>query len=815
MSPTVPFAATVTSLQQLAATGTRTLAAALEYSHDRWQRHILTLDALRERGNQYLAHARSGKPPVLVFDYDIVMDGRTLPQPANYALARIHPPADCPATDPAKRPFVVIDPRAGHGPGIGGFKIDSEIGIALRQGHPCYFVMFFPTPEPGQTIECVARAEIAFLQKVNALHPDAEGKPFVIGNCQGGWALMMLAAAAPNLVGPILLAGSPVSYWAGVRGKNPMRYSGGLLGGTWLASLAGDLGNGRFDGAYLVNNFEQLNPANTYWSKLYNLFAKVDSERERFLEFERWWGGHYLLNKQEMEWITQNLFVGNRLSTGQVVTSDGGTRIDLRNIRSPIIVFASWGDNITPPQQALNWIPDLYESVDDIRLNEQTIVYCLHEQIGHLGIFVSATVARKQTDKLVGTLELIDTLPPGLYEAIIEDTHPEMPGREYVQGRYLVRFAPRTLDDILALDDGRDDEEAFEVVKRVAVANQGLYDTFVSPVVKSLSNEITAEASRNFNPARAERWWFSDANPLLWPLRPLAGLVHHQRRPAAEDNPFVGLEKQVSAQIEAAWDAYRDSRDSLQEKLFQLIYESPMLKALVGMGSYASRRPEQAHSWMEEEFRRLKRHALEGSFEHGTPLEGLVRAILFTKPDLGGFDERPFNLLRERIHEAGLPELPTLANLKAAVKRQAFLVLLDEERALAALPGLLPTRADRQRALSTAYTLAEARGDLGSDQGNTFLRRLARLAEVLNEPVPLPPAKSAKPQPAIAAADAPSARQRPAARRTVSTVAGDGGTVPAAAKPQTKPKTSGNGQAASAGKKAVPRPANRRKTAEG
>lgn len=819
------FASSLSSLQHAIAAGSRTLAASLEYCNDRWQRQILTLDVLRERGNQYLAHARSGKPPVLVFDYDIVMDGRTLPQPANYALARIHPPADCPATDPAKRPFVVIDPRAGHGPGIGGFKIDSEIGIALRQGHPCYFVMFFPTPEPGQTIECVARAEIAFLQKVNALHPDAEGKPFVIGNCQGGWALMMLAAAAPTLVGPILLAGSPVSYWAGVRGKNPMRYSGGLLGGTWLASLAGDLGNGRFDGAYLVNNFEQLNPANTYWSKLYNLFAKVDSERERFLEFERWWGGHYLLNKQEMEWITQNLFVGNRLSTGQVVTSDGGTRIDLRNIRSPIIVFASWGDNITPPQQALNWIPDLYESVDDIRLNEQTIVYCLHEQIGHLGIFVSATVARKETDKLVGTLELIDTLPPGLYEAIIEDTHPEMPGREYVQGRYLVRFAPRTLDDILALDDGRDDEEAFEVVKRVAVANQGLYDSFASPVVKSLSNEITAEASRNFNPARAERWWFSDANPLLWPLRPLAGLVHHQRRPAAEDNPFVGLEKQVSAQIEAAWDAYRDSRDSLQEKLFQLIYESPMLKALVGMGSYASRRPEQAHSWMEEEFRRLKRHALEGSFEHGTPLEGLVRAILFTKPDLGGFDERPFNLLRERIHEAGLPERPTLAHLKAAVKRQAFLVLLDEERALAALPRLLASREERRRALATAYTLAEARGDLGSDQGTTFLRRLARLAEVLNEPVPLPPAKPAKPQPAIAAADTPPARQRPAAKREASTTtgdgktttakAGDGGTVPAPVKPQAKPKTSGNGQAASAGKKAVPRPASRRKTTEG
>jgi len=178
-----------------------------------------------------------------------------------------------------------------------------------------------------------------------------------------------------------------------------------------MASMAGDIGHGIFDGAYLVNNFENLNPSNTYWSKLYNLYAKVDTEGERFLEFEKWWGGHYLMNKEEMEWISQNLFVGNKLSSGQVESFDGKHRVDLRNIRTPMIVFASWGDNITPPQQALNWIADLYDSVDDIRLNEQTIVYCLHEKIGHLGIFVSAGVAQRETSELASALELIDTLP--------------------------------------------------------------------------------------------------------------------------------------------------------------------------------------------------------------------------------------------------------------------------------------------------------------------------------------------------------------------------------------------------------------------
>ena len=89
---------------------------------------------------------------MLVFEYEMVMDGRQLERPVNYALVRIQPEAG-ETIDPKKRPFVIVDPRAGHGPGIGGFKEESEVGVALRAGHPVYFVTFFPEPEPGQTIE--------------------------------------------------------------------------------------------------------------------------------------------------------------------------------------------------------------------------------------------------------------------------------------------------------------------------------------------------------------------------------------------------------------------------------------------------------------------------------------------------------------------------------------------------------------------------------------------------------------------------------------------------------------------------------------
>ena len=224
------------------------------------------------------------------------------------------------------------------------------------------------------------------MRVVSERHEQADGKPTLIGNCQAGWQILMMAALEPDLAGPILVAGTPLSYWAGVRGKYPMRYLGGLLGGTWLTWLMGDLGDGVFDGAWLISNFEFNNPANTFWKKPYNVYANVDTEAKRYLEFEKWWGNPVLLNADEMRFIVDELFVGNRLTAGKIAMSDG-ERIDLRKIKSPIIVFCSFGDDITPPQQALDWILDLYDSVDEIIANEQTIIYSLHQSIGHLGIF--------------------------------------------------------------------------------------------------------------------------------------------------------------------------------------------------------------------------------------------------------------------------------------------------------------------------------------------------------------------------------------------------------------------------------------------
>ena len=552
------------------------------YWIDACQRGVLFWDVLKQRSERYRDHAAKTAPHVLKFGCELVMDGRGLPRPVNYGLVRITPP-DGVAIGENKRPFVIVDPRAGHGPGIGGFKPQSEIGVALKAGHPCYFIGFLPDPVPGQTIEDVAHAEAAFLERVIALHPDAEGKPAVVGNCQAGWAVMLLAAMRPELFGPIILAGSPLSYWAGVHGQNPMRYTGGLLGGTWLTALMGDLGNGKFDGAWLVTNFENLNPANTFWTKQYNLYSKVDSEAPRYLEFEQWWGGHVVLNAEEMQFITDELFIGNKLATAEIVASDG-SRVDLRNIRSPIVVFCSKADNITPPQQALDWILDLYESVDDIRAHGQTIVYAVHESIGHLGIFVSGSVAKKEHDEFASNIDLIDVLPPGLYEAVMTPKDPSDPAADLISGGYLVRFEARTLDDIRALGgNDEEDDRKFASVERISEINLGLYRTFVQPWVRTLANEGFAEWMRRFHPLRLQYEMLSPANPFMRPLSSSVEDVRKRRQPVSTDNTFWQAQEWFADWIETSLDAYRDVRDHTSEAFFHGIYGSPLLQALVGL----------------------------------------------------------------------------------------------------------------------------------------------------------------------------------------------------------------------------------------
>ena len=661
--------------------------AAFDYWRDAAERSVLYMDVMRERGNQYLEHIEKSNPNVLGFEAEVVMDGRTLPRPVNYELMRILPPTNV-ELDLQSRPFVVVDPRAGHGPGIGGFKPDSEIGVALRAGHPCYFIGFLPYPEAGQTVEDVVEAEIAFLRRVIELHPEAEEKPMVVGNCQAGWQIMMAASLEPDLFGPILIAGAPLSYWAGERGKAPMRYTAGMTGGSWMTTLASDIGSGLFDGAMLVQNFEKLNPANTWWGKQYRLFANVDTEADRYLNFERWWGGHVVLGGEEIQYIVDNLFIGNRLSTSQLVTSDG-RRIDLRNVRSPVVVFCSQGDDITPPPQALGWVRDLYEDVDDIIASNQTIVYCVHDTTGHLGIFVSGSVSRKEHTEFTANIDYIDVLPPGLYETTVSSAA-DRSDAELIERDYLLEFKPCTIEDLNreVIQHREEDDTRFATVARISEINLGLYRLFAQPWVRGVMTPEASRLIRRMHPIRLGYKLLSDRNPLSVPLPVLADWVRQDRHEVGKDNIFRTFEGIASDQLTRGLDAWRELRDNTTEQLFLQIYGQPLLQAMVGLGGDAHahrRRPgsEPEHRrFIEHRQDELRHHVAEGGSH-----EAVMRSVIHVLGGSPTTDERNFKRLR--TSRAELEPGRNLGDFKQLVRDQFFILKLDREAALEAIPELL------------------------------------------------------------------------------------------------------------------------------
>ena len=243
-------------------------------------------------------------------------------------------------------------------------------------------------------------------------------------------------------------------------------------------------------------------------------------------------------------------------------------KVDLRSLRSPLVIFASHGDDITPPHQALGWLKAVYKTTDALKHANQRIVYLINSHVGHLGIYVSASVARLEHRAILESLDDINALAPGLYEMKIHNPTGDPDCRK---PQYSVSFDERRVED-LVLDDS---SEAFVRVRQVSDVNEALYQHFVSPWVQAVATPWSAAMLKWLHPMRTSRYLFSEKfSPWMHGIAAMAELVRKHRVPVQSDGPLRSAEKQMSEHVTKMLEAAREQRDTLEEQAFQNLYGS-------------------------------------------------------------------------------------------------------------------------------------------------------------------------------------------------------------------------------------------------
>jgi len=183
----------------------------------------------------------------------------------------------------------------------------------------------------------------------------------------------------------------------------------------------------------------------------------------------------------------------------------------------------------------LGWIPAVYPSTDALKAASQRIVFLTNPHVGHLGIFVSAAVARLEHRAILEHLAEIEALEPGLYEMKIDNPTGDP---DCARHQYSVRFEPRKIED-LRFDYPR---AAFERVRQVSEWNESVYRTFVSPWVAAVATPWLATSMRWLHPMRTSRYvWSERFMPWMGAFAVLADAVSKNRHALSEDHPLMAV----------------------------------------------------------------------------------------------------------------------------------------------------------------------------------------------------------------------------------------------------------------------------------
>jgi hypothetical protein len=214
-------------------------------------------------------------------------------------------------------------------------------------------------------------------------------------------------------------------------------------------------------------------------------------------------------------------------------------------------------------------------------------------------------------------------------------------------------------------------------------------------------------------------------------VQEMAEAITEARKPAAADNPFLALQAQISDQVVAGLDAYRVARDQMVEQTFFGFYGSPFVQALLGLDADSEVRPHPGISPEKLAARQARADVEAAKLLTGGFDEALTRAVLYVTAAERMIDQRcalALNVARQKLMHL------SLAEFKAMVRDQSFLLQLEAERAVEALATIVAKPGERKELLKQVRAIVGA-GDapLAAERD-----RLDRVSQVLAAPIEKP-----------------------------------------------------------------------------
>jgi hypothetical protein len=227
---------------------------------------------------------------------------------------------------------------------------------------------------------------------------------------------------------------------------------------------------------------------------------------------------------------------------------------------------------------------------------------------------------------------------------------------------------------------------------------------------------------------------FSDRNPFMQSVKPLADLIRSSRKPVSADNPFLAIEQAVSSWITFCLHEFGELRDAMTEMTFLSTYGSPLLQAAVGLGTDTAATPRYIERELIRDATKARlRSELEHRFGVGSVEAAVLRALVYIRLPEGTIDERGFTVLKLLRSSRPVAKRMSLAQFKETLKEQFLLVCLDEDRAMTTLPRLLGDDVGmRKTALDALRQVLAARGEM-SDMTKQRLAKVEALFDVKPE----------------------------------------------------------------------------------